>query len=644
MEDKSNEQKVPALIRNEFESYVDRMMQIRSLATPTLDEVQIPDDFSHVLKINFQRIGEMAAENRKIIADYIQPVLKSEEPLSPETREEIEYLNKLLVNDKNIGEIDIHLSQRLISRLFRDEISSGEKPDENDRIILLSGMLRRDYYLITEMSRSQYTKSDVQMIRGKATEILREINASLAHELFSQLSEEARSSVLLSSVFGVLLYIDFHELHGDAYYDEMLGQLEVAERVFEDPFYRTNMPDYDWESYEFRICYYGSFLANSRLNRKAAGKIRECCERLIRFLEKCTTAQILNACSMAAAETLLMNAEVKAGVMPVREACEIIFSDYEKRDPADYSSAGVDANLDVPGKYLCFITEQEMELNAMDIDRINHIARSMLNYLYRLPKRDINFARCVSLFQNLIIYYQEKPGCMTMADLCLSSFAALHPPTYVHVNIVAKLTECMTRHLVRAQPELFLHFPGTGSLEAVREKEEEIIRYAYQAALCHDIGKLYILDVISMYGRAILDEEFKAIQGHPSIGAELALRFASTRDYADVIKGHHVWYDGSRGYPQGFDTSRSPYKIIIDIVMAADCLDAATDTIGRSYNQGKTFDMYRKEVEEGAGTRYAPFLPELFAQKACQEDISYLLGKGRERMYRETYRLLTRML
>ena len=100
MEDKSNEQKVPALIRNEFESYVDRMMQIRSLATPTLDEVRIPDDFSHVLKINFQRIGEMAAENRKIIADYIQPVLKSEKPLSPETREEIEYLNKLLVNDK----------------------------------------------------------------------------------------------------------------------------------------------------------------------------------------------------------------------------------------------------------------------------------------------------------------------------------------------------------------------------------------------------------------------------------------------------------------------------------------------------------------------------------------------------------------
>jgi hypothetical protein len=36
--------------------------------------------------------------------------------------------------------------------------------------------------------------------------------------------------------------------------------------------------------------------------------------------------------------------------------------------------------------------------------------------------------------------------------------------------------------------------------------------------------------------------------------------------------------------------------------------------------------------------------PELLSQKACREDISYLLGKGRERMYRETYRLLRKML
>ena len=273
MESRANEQQISSQMREGFEAYAERMKEIRSLATPTLNEIRIPDDYSHVLKINFQHIGEMAAENRKIIADYIQPVLKSEEPLSSATRNEIERLNELLVNDKNIGEIDIHLSQMLVSRLFQDEINSGERLDENGRIILLSKMLRRDYYLITELSRSKYSKSAVQVIRGKAVEILRELDSYVAHEPFLTLSEEARSAVLLSSVFGILLYIDFLEPHPDSYYSEMLGQLELAERVFEDSFYRENMPNYDWESYEFRICYYGSFLANSRLNRKTARTI-----------------------------------------------------------------------------------------------------------------------------------------------------------------------------------------------------------------------------------------------------------------------------------------------------------------------------------------------------------------------------------
>ena len=75
-------------------------------------------------------------------------------------------------------------------------------------------------------------------------------------------------------------------------------------------------------------------------------------------------------------------------------------------------------------------------------------------------------------------------------------------------------------------------------------------------------------------------------------------------------------------------------------MLAADCLDAATDTVGRSYNKGKTFDDYEKEIEEGAGTHYAPFLVELFSRPEVREDIIYLLGEGRNRMYRELYMLL----
>ena len=128
-----------------------------------------------------------------------------------------------------------------------------------------------------------------------------------------------------------------------------------------------------------------------------------------------------------------------------------------------------------------------------------------------------------------------------------------------------------------------------------------------------------------MYGRRLLDDEFLMIKSHPVTGGNIAKEHESTRDYTDVIMGHHLWYDCSKGYPVKFDTFKSPYKTIIDLVTAADCLDAATDTVGRSYNRGKTFSDYEQEITEGSGTRYAPFLPELFKQPELRKEIEYVL-------------------
>ena len=101
-----------------------------------------------------------------------------------------------------------------------------------------------------------------------------------------------------------------------------------------------------------------------------------------------------------------------------------------------------------------------------------------------------------------------------------------------------------------------------------------------------------------------------------------------------------MWYDCSRGYPYGFDTFNSPYKTIIDIVLCADCLDAATDTVGRSYNKGKTFEEIKEGIIAVAGSRYASFLKDLFEMSEVKKDIEYLLSKGRQDIYNETFNLL----
>jgi HD-GYP domain-containing protein (c-di-GMP phosphodiesterase class II) len=130
------------------------------------------------------------------------------------------------------------------------------------------------------------------------------------------------------------------------------------------------------------------------------------------------------------------------------------------------------------------------------------------------------------------------------------------------------------------------------------------------------------------------------IKNHPVVGAKVAEENESTRKYVDIIRGHHLWYDCSRGYPYGTDTFKSPYKTIIDLVLAADCLDAATDTVGRSYNKGKNFEDYIKEVTEGAGTHYAPFLPDFLKSPGVKQDVMYLLTERRAKLYKDTFNLL----
>lgn len=74
--------------------------------------------------------------------------------------------------------------------------------------------------------------------------------------------------------------------------------------------------------------------------------------------------------------------------------------------------------------------------------------------------------------------------------------------------------------------------------------------------------------------------------------------------------------------------------------MGADCLDAATDTNGRSYNRGKTMDDFLGELKEGSGTRYAPWLVELVSKEEVRADLTFLLEDGREKNYYNTYHLL----
>ncbi len=130
------------------------------------------------------------------------------------------------------------------------------------------------------------------------------------------------------------------------------------------------------------------------------------------------------------------------------------------------------------------------------------------------------------------------------------------------------------------------------------------------------------------------------IRVHTEDGAKLLGAYLSTKSYANVALMHHRWYDGSGGYPEAVMPEDLPEKTVTELVACADGLDAATDSIGRAYADTHTIDDFITELKEGAGTRYAPYLPELLEDPEVRKDLEYLLLSGRSNNYTATCRQL----
>ena len=625
-------------IKNIFYGYVERMKETRMLSTPDLSSISDANEYGTILTKNFSKIGELASKNRMVINDFIKPLITSEEELTDETQELLIEFDKMLIDEDTMEEVDVHLSEVIDSIITNSELKRDEAGDENAKVIAMAKKVKRDYFLISSLTR--FNNAELEDVRTKAIENQKELAKNLEKDMFERLNDEAKKAVLQFFLMGALLYESNLYAMPDKWWEEGLAIIDKGYEILNDSYYREQLPDYDWKLYELRIYYYGSFFAYSYIPESIAKRVYEYADKAVCFLEEPSNKDLTEAVDLAQEKDLKYMASVLAGYTSPREACDFFYGAYEARNRTDYSLTGLNKNLDTPSLYLSVVKMTGMKLRELDYDRYREIQRSSLEYISSIPKQSSVYMKCITLLTNLPMYFKEVPGGLTMEEFCIYTFAAIHPPTYVHINMVARLSECMARYLLEDKPELFIGFPGCTTKKQVIQNRDKILHYIYHAALCHDIGKLFIIDVISTYGRNLLDDEFAMIKNHPVIGAKIASMHDSTYRYTDVIRGHHLWYDCSRGYPEDFDTSKSPYKTVIDIVMAADCLDAATDTVGRSYNRGKNFEDYKHEVEAEAGTRYAPFLPDLFHHPELQEEIEYLLDFGRKKMYRETFQIL----
>lgn len=234
----------------------------------------------------------------------------------------------------------------------------------------------------------------------------------------------------------------------------------------------------------------------------------------------------------------------------------------------------------------------------------------------------------------LLRYLTDKQISKFLNELCVSTQVT----TYAHSVHVGKIAEFLMNEVIEHRPELLIGVWGCNSVAEVKKHAKDFKDFIYNASLLHDVGKIAISSVVNNEYLPLSDEEFDIIKQHPTIGGGLVDRVPRFAKYRDTTLGHHKWYNGKGGYPKDFDNTKSPVRILIDIVTLSDCMQAATEKVGRNYRIGKQFEVVMSELRDGAGTRYNPDLVALIDHHPWfSKRIENLLGDGWVNIYYRIY-------
>jgi len=128
------------------------------------------------------------------------------------------------------------------------------------------------------------------------------------------------------------------------------------------------------------------------------------------------------------------------------------------------------------------------------------------------------------------------------------------------------------------------------------------------ASLLHDIGKIAIRDGILSKPGKLTDEEFKEIQKHVVKGEEILNVIPFLKRVSLLVRHHHEWFDGSRGYPDKIKNHQ--IELGARIISVADSLDAMISD--RPYRKALTLPEACEELKKNSGTQFDPEIVGVF--------------------------------
>ena len=175
--------------------------------------------------------------------------------------------------------------------------------------------------------------------------------------------------------------------------------------------------------------------------------------------------------------------------------------------------------------------------------------------------------------------------------------------TGFHLERIREYSRCLAAYLID-YPE-YRHYIT-----------HEYIDDLYQSSILHDIGKVWVKDIVLLKTGRLSEEEFEHMKQHTTKGGDIIRDIegqVGTPAYLElgrkIAYSHHEKWDGS-GYPEGLGGKDIPLSA--RIVAVADVYDALTSK--RPYKKAFSHEKAVSIISEGRGSHFDPELTDTFLE------------------------------
>ena len=559
------------------EQYLAHAREIAELSD--LYRVTPPDSAGapQVLREAEARIARLRQENNRLLNAHLFPALDALLGAPQETLDQLDGFAAQLMDWKTNLDVGLYV-------VIHKALLSLQRIRQNR-----AGILRELYklgmgYYYLYMYVSGMDQDAVRTMNFRNEMLFTEAASYL--RFFDEIGDEESRGYIIRSMANIALCTK-----------DRKKKIAAGRRILEiirDPYYRGLAPGLPWDVFLSRT--HQQMSANR--HELSAGDLNR--EELAAVLDSCY--EVFNAQQGQEHPSIrwlwpLYEMEYSCGYTDAETTLARLEKLITQAPPGEYDMSGLYGGIQLPLYYGHMLRDNpRLADDPIRLRFMAYASEKMLDTLLSCPL-DCQDNYFFYLIREAVSEYHEFPGCVTYLDLSRHLLQRFAGALFLRGRKAGRMLQVLCGAMLDQFPDCFDDIPFLRSLKSPEEKRKALLDYAEGCGLYYDFGLLKINITRTEQTRSLFDEELEIYQLHCVSGWEDLKRRPSTRRYADVALGHHVWYNGSGGYPALYERNRSDFRQMTD----------AAALVARMLETPETPmpDLLR-EIAAGEGSRFSP--------------------------------------